>query len=131
MKLNAIIIDDDSRDISTIKALVENYFDDIEIVDTALVIDDGFKIIRDKKPEVVFLDIHMPRGEGYDLLERFPKRNFDVIIISGSEGYRKDIKKYQIFDYLMKPIDMEQFKDTVQKLFNYRKENTDISYKIF
>lgn len=131
MKLRAVIIDDDSRDIHTIRALVENYTEQIEIIDTALIIDDGFKIIREKRPDVVFLDIHMPRGEGYDLLERFPKRHFDVIVISGSEGYRKDMRKYHIFDYLMKPIDTEQFKESIQKLINHRKDNPDISYKIF
>jgi len=131
MKLKAIIIEDDSRDVETLKALIDNYFNEIDIVGSAFIIDDGFKLIRSLNPDIVFLDIHMPRGEGYDLLERFPRRNFEVVVISGSEGYIMDMKKYMVFDYLMKPLNNDQFKASIKKLVQHRIENPGLTYKIY
>lgn len=131
MKLKAVIVDDNSRDIDTLKVVIENYCSDIEVVGTACLIDIAFKIIREKEPDVVFLDVHMPRGGGFDLLERFPLRKFDVVIVSGSGGKREKAIDFSTFEYIEKPIDIRKFQEICKRIVRHRTNNPVVVYKRF
>lgn len=128
MRYSAIIIDDDLRTIDTVRALLNDYFPEVDIIGTAQMIDEGFKQIRKLNPDILFLDILMPRGNGYDLLERFPLRGFDVVVISGAKGKEELNQRYHIFEYVMKPIDIDGFKTTMQRLFEHRQAKPDHTY---
>ena len=131
MKLNAVIVDDNSSDIETLKAVIENYCTGIDIIGSACLIDVAFKIIREKEPDVVFLDVHMPRGGGFDLLERFPLRKFDVVIVSGSGGKKEKAMDFSTFEYIEKPIDIKKFKEICQNIIRHRTKNPNVVYKRF
>ncbi len=131
MTMKAVIIDDNQRDIQTIDAIIENYCPFIEVVGKACLIDIGFDIIKDTKPDIVFLDIHMPRGGGFDLLERFPLRKFDVVIVTGSGGKREKAQDFSSFDYIQKPVNIEKFVEICKKIARFREKNPVISYKKF
>ncbi len=131
MAMKAIIIDDDTRDIQTVEALLESMFPEIDIVDTSNLIDEGFQKIHELKPDIVFLDIRMPRGEGSDLLERFPIRRFEVVIVSVAVEAKSIKEKFEAFDIVEKPINIDKFRKTISEVIKYRKNNPDKVYKNF
>lgn len=123
MELKAVVVDDNPLDIETLKTLLNEYFPLIRITGEANIIDRGFELIKETSPDVLFLDIKMSRGNGFDLLERFPIRNFEVIFISGYDDFREKAKQYYSFDYLCKPIDVMRFTNIMKKLVDYRRQN--------
>lgn len=129
--MKAVIVDDNQRDIQALNAIIENYCPFVEVVGTACLIDIGFNIIKETQPDVVFLDVHMPRGGGFDLLERFPLRKFDVVIVSGSGGKRDKAQDFSSFEYIQKPIDIEKFVEVCKNIALHRENNPDILYKKF
>lgn len=113
--LKVAIIDDEPDAIATIELIIKEFCSDIQVVAKANLIDQGWEIIRDTEPDLVFLDIDMPRGSGFDLLERFPIRKFEVIFITAYSKYEERAKQYGAFDYLNKPIDIEHFIKVIER----------------
>jgi len=75
----AVIVDDEVDAIESVKFLLAENFSSISIVGTAQCIKDARKVIGENKPDIVFLDIEMPDGTGFDLLESIPDRKFKVV----------------------------------------------------
>lgn len=131
MSLKAIIIDDFERDVQTMKAIISECCLELEVVGTANLIENGFNLIKKHKPDLVFLDVRMPRGDGFDLLDRFPIRNFEVIFVTAYETHRKIAEEYESFEYIEKPIDVNNFIEIIQRVIEFRKENPNKVYKRF
>ena len=74
----------------------------------------GQELIRQKKPELVFLDIEMPYGNGFDLLNALMPIDFEVIFITAFDKYVLQALKYSALDYLLKPINIDELKGAVQ-----------------
>ncbi len=72
----------------------------------------------------------MPRGNGFDLLERFPIRKFDVIFVTAYSRYQDKARAYEAFGYIHKPIDIDEFQQLVQKLKAHREANPNLQYKL-
>ncbi len=107
--LNAIIIDDEPHAIKAIELITKEYCPFVQIVDKANIIEDARQKIIMHNPDIIILDLNMPRGSGFDLLERFPKRKFDVIIVSAySKMNDYAFEKYQVNEFLAKPIDIDE-----------------------
>jgi two-component system LytT family response regulator len=95
--IRTLIIDDEPDAIQSLKLICKEYCPDVEIVGTAELIDEASKLIDEKDPDLLLLDIDLPRGNAFDLLEKYPKRKFKVILVSALfEEYDKLIKKYGI-----------------------------------
>lgn len=77
--------------------------------------EEGFLLINKLKPDVVFLDIEMPKGNGFYLLEKFDKINFQVIFTTAYDRYAIKAIKYHALDYLLKPIDIDELKQAVEE----------------
>jgi two-component system, LytTR family, response regulator len=128
-----IIIDDENRSVETLSKIVTTYCEDkLEILATANNIDDAYPLIKNKKPDVIFLDIEMPFGSGFDLLERFDEIDFQVIFTTGFDQYAITAIKFSALDYLLKPINIAELKMAVDKAI-VNIENTDYksNFKIF
>jgi two-component system, LytTR family, response regulator len=111
-----VIIDDEKRSVETLKIIVEQYFgQDLTIVGTANSVNEAFGLIHDVKPNIVFLDIEMPHGSGFDLLERFEKADFEVIFTTGFDHYAITAIKFSALDYLLKPINIEELREAIGK----------------
>jgi two-component system LytT family response regulator len=113
--MKAIIIDDEKNVINTITNLIILNFSDIEIVASATNIETGLKIIRTHQPDVVFLDIQLPDGTGFDLLRQLEKILFKIIFITGHEEYALDAIKISALDYILKPVDEDELKRAIEK----------------
>ena len=116
MKITKVLIIDDEPKLSKVlKIKLERYCSDIEVVGEALNIIEGYKKIKTHNPQLVFLDISMPGGSGFDLLDKFESVNFQIIFVTGFNDYVLDAMKVSAIDYLLKPVATEELKIAVQK----------------
>lgn len=123
--IRAIVIDDEAYIRDIIKAKIEKYFSkEIEIIDEAIGIDQGVKKIEEKKPDLLFLDIHLADGTSFDLLSKIKDKNFTIIFITAFDDHAIKAIKIGALDYILKPIDDLEFKEAVGKAIkSFRKEN--------
>jgi len=112
---NAIIVDDEPKIRKVLQIKIEQYCSDIKIVDTAGDINEGFQKIVDLNPSLIFLDISMPGGTGFELLDKFDTINFEVIFVTGFNDYVLDALKVSAVDYLLKPVVTEDLIAAVNK----------------
>lgn len=112
----AIIVDDENRSVETMKIILQQFCsDEVKVVGTANSIQEAYTLIHAVSPDIVFLDVEMPHGSGFDLLERIPKPNFEVIFTTGFDRYAVTAIKFSALDYLLKPINIEEVKEAVLK----------------
>ena len=118
--MKAIIIDDENRIVDTIIKLVEANFEDVEIAGFANNITAGYDLVLEKDPDILFLDIHLPDGSGFDLLRKFSSPRFKLIFVTGHEEYAVQAFKYSAIDYILKPIDEPELLDAVNRARDIR-----------
>jgi len=114
--IRAVIIDDIPEAIAVLKADLENYCVNIEVVGSAEGVVTGAKLIKEIKPDLVFLDIQMKDGSGFDLLEILGEVNFKLIFTTASDEYAVKAFKFAAVDYLLKPIDPDELMDAVSRV---------------
>jgi two-component system LytT family response regulator len=117
-KLITVIIDDEPDAVGFISTIIGEYCPDLEVSGTANNIKDGIQIIRDIKPELVFLDVEMSNGTGFDLLTHFPDKEFDVVFITAFNHYAIRAIKFSAIDYILKPININEFIKAVGKVID-------------
>ena len=115
-KIKAIIIDDEKGNIITLNEMLLNYCPEVMIAGTATNIQVGEKLIHSEEPHLVFLDIEMPFGNGFELLNRIKPVNFEVIFITAFNSYAVKAFKYSAIDYLLKPVNISELKSAVTKV---------------
>lgn len=115
-RIKTLIIDDEPNALEVLRKLIENYCPDLFICGTAHNFETGQKAIDTHKPDLVFLDIEMPIGSGFDLLESLPDRNFHVIFTTAYDQYALKAIKEQALDYILKPIDIDDLTASVEKV---------------
>jgi two-component system, LytTR family, response regulator len=113
--MTGIIIDDEKDSISAIQSLINLYSIDLNIVATANSVAQGLSIIEKFQPELVLLDVRLNNETGFDLLRKIKKIEFHVIFISAYEQYAIEAFKYSALDYLLKPVDINQFINALNK----------------
>ncbi len=114
--IRAVIIDD----IDVIReeniAVIKEHCPHVSILAEANSVAKGVEIINQYMPDLVFLDVEMPDGTGFDLLKQFPKINFKVIFISGHNTFAVNAFRYSAIDYLLKPINSTSLIEAVEKV---------------
>lgn len=116
MKVTKVLIIDDEPKLSKVlKIKLERYCSNIEVVGEAINITQGYEKIKKYSPQLIFLDISMPGGSGFDLLDKFESVNFQIIFVTGFNDFVLDAMKVSAIDYLLKPVDTEELKIAVQK----------------
>lgn len=116
--IHCIIIDDESFNRELIRDFITRLNPAYQIIGEADNIDSGYEIIRRLKPDLVFLDIKMPGGSGFELLERFDGNEFEVVFVTGFDEYAIKAFEFNAMDYVLKPIDQSKFKHTLQQVKN-------------
>lgn len=122
--MKGIIVDDEAKSRSMLKTLCEEYCEGLEIVGLAASVDEGLDLIQSSSPQIVFLDIHMPIKNGFQLLEAFNGRPpFSVIFTTAYDQYALKAFKLSAVDYLLKPIDIDALMRAVKKAAKYHQTN--------
>ncbi len=113
--IRTIIIEDEpmSRDMLTL--MLKRYSADIEIIDTCSNPTDGIESIAKHQPDLVFLDIQMPKMNGFDMLKKIGRINFEVIFTTAFDQYAINAIRISALDYLLKPVDDEDLAIAIEK----------------
>lgn len=117
MRIKTLVIDDEYLNRDLIIKLIQKLNNNFDIIGDAENIDDAFDLIQKHNPDLIFLDIKMPGGSGFDLLSRFKDVNFEVVFVTGFDEYAIQAFEFNALDYVLKPIDTIKLKATLDKVF--------------
>lgn len=113
--LRAVIIDDiDSIRIKNTE-LIKEFCPNVNIMAEAVDVKSGVELIKKYLPDLVFLDVEMPDGTGFDLLQQLKPITFKVIFITGFQDFAIKAFRFSAIDYLLKPVDPADLIDAVKK----------------
>ena len=115
-KIKAIIVDDEFFNRGLINMLITKLNPNFVVSGEAESVNEGYKLISEIGPDVVFLDIKMPDGSGFDLLKKFTSINFEVVFITGFDKYALQAFEHNALDYVLKPVDLDKFKQTLERV---------------
>jgi len=125
-KITAVIIEDEEISRTVLRNYISTYCPDVQLVGEASNIEEGEKLISEKNPAIVFLDIEMPFGNGFDLLERLDQINFDVVFITAYSNYAIKALNLCAAYYILKPIDIDELVAAVDKIKKSRSEANEV-----
>jgi two-component system LytT family response regulator len=114
--IRSIIIDDEQPARESLKNYLEEFCPDVKIVAMADSVETGLEVIRKHLPSLVFLDIELPDGKGFDLLRRLGNFSFKVIFITAFTDYATNAIKFHAVDYLVKPVNITELKNAVERV---------------
>lgn len=114
--LNVVIIDDEPDAVKFIQGIITEYCPNLTVTGTANSARDGISLINQNHPDLVFLDVEMPHGTGFDLLSGFPQKTFDVIFITAYNHYAIQAIKFSAVDYILKPVNISELIEAVNKV---------------
>lgn len=132
MKLKTILVDDEILNLKNLEVILNNNFQEIEIIGMFQSVADAKKFIENNTIDLLFLDISMPIENGFDLLNYFPDRNFKVVFVTAHEEYAINAIRVGAVDYILKPILISELKvaiESVKKQFSTNEE-IEVSNKI-
>jgi len=113
--LEVILIDDEGSSRNSLRQKLSAHCSDIEIVAECETGEDGLKAIEEKQPDIVFLDVEMPRMNGFTMLQQLKNRSFELIFTTAYDHYAIKAIRYSALDYLVKPVEVEELKEAVRK----------------
>ena len=119
--LTAVIIDDETSSRNSLKQKLIHHCPDIKIVGECENGEEGIRMLQQLTPDILFLDVEMPRMNGFTMLQQLSDRNFEVIFITAYDHYAITAIKFSALDYLVKPVEIEELKTAVQKAAQKRK----------
>jgi two-component system LytT family response regulator len=114
--MKALIIEDEQKSGEMLATLIKKNFTEITVVGLGKNVAEGVELIKTLQPELLFLDISMPDGTGFDVLEKVQGLKFDIIFTTATDKHALKAIKYSACDYLLKPIDIEELKVAVEKV---------------
>jgi two-component system, LytTR family, response regulator len=130
--VSTIIIDDERNNIEALKKLLDNFAGIIELRGTAENAEDGYSLIKEIKPQLVFLDIELPFGNAFDLLEKLMPIDFEVIFFTAFDQYAIKAIKYGVLDYLLKPVNQDDLGRAIHRAINRMAEkNSNARLQLF
>lgn len=118
--ISAILIDDELSSLQNLRQKLEEFCKPIQVVAVAQKPEEGLMLIRHHRPDVLFLDIEMPKMSGFDLLEELGNYDIDIIFTTAFNQYAIDAVRISAFDYLVKPVAITDLQNAVNRLVNLR-----------
>ncbi|MEL6811621.1 MAG: LytTR family DNA-binding domain-containing protein [Bacteroidota bacterium] len=116
-KIKAIIVDDEENNVKLLEHFVENYCSFVDVVRTVLTKEEAIRQIDVVEPQLIFLDIMLDSGTGFEVLEEATFKNYKVIFVTAFSDYAIKAFKYHAIDYILKPIDIEALVAAVNKAY--------------
>lgn len=127
--MRAVIIEDEERSRIVLENLVTTYCTDVEVIGTADSVISGVEAIHKHQPDILFLDVQINGGTGFDVLDKMNGATPAVIFTTAYDQYALKAFKFSAIDYLLKPIDIEELKTAVKKALPSNQKEED-QYKI-
>jgi two-component system LytT family response regulator len=127
--IHALIVDDEANNRENLRLALNDYCQNVKIIGEADSAITAFDLIQNTQPDLVFLDIAMPLGDGFQLLESLPAIDFDIIFVTAYNQYAIRAIKFCAIDYLLKPIDILELKQAVNRVL-LKKEKKQENQKL-
>lgn len=127
--IKCLLVEDDPFSREIVSDIIKDSFANLSIVGYADNIETAKKEIIKHQPDLVFLDVELPDGKSFDLLEKMKQAKFQIIFITSHDSYALQAFKYSAVDYILKPIDVEALKGAIKKVITQKKE-TDNQFRI-
>ena len=126
MELKAIIVEDEeiSRDI--LRNYISKYCPKVTVLGEASNIDEAYKLIQEHELDLVFLDVEMPFGNAFDLLDKLPERNFESIFVTAYDHYAINALNNQATYYLLKPISIDELIKAVDQVVLIKEKEKEL-----
>ncbi|HET56697.1 MAG TPA: response regulator transcription factor [Ignavibacteria bacterium] len=121
--ITCIIVDDEREALDRLQSLLGK-FDFVDVIDTKTNADAAIKAIVEKIPDLVFVDVEMPRKSGFDVIKEVREQNVNpkFIFVTGYDQYAIKAIKKEAYDYLLKPVDIDDLKETLERYCKAEKE---------
>ena len=123
-KIRAIIIDDELSSIQNLQQKLSGFCTTVQVVATAQKPEEAILLINHHKPDVIFLDIEMPKMSGFRMLEELKETNFEIIFTTAYNHYAIEAVRIAAFDYLLKPVAIKDLQQSVERLNKMRDHQT-------
>jgi len=128
--IKTVLVDDDKSAIITLQTLLTGNFPNIEIAGTANNVSEATFLIDAVKPELVLLDINMPDGEGFDVIERVAFKDFRVIFVTAYDKYAVRAFEFSALHYLVKPVSLEMLEIAIERYKDVKADDIDNRLKV-
>jgi two-component system LytT family response regulator len=122
--INAVIIDDERHSIEMLEWLIKTYCPQVQILATCNSGEEGLQALTTLNPDIVFLDIEMPKMNGFDVLDQIKTKNFEIVFITAYDKFAVRAFKYSAINYLLKPVDPDDLTQTIKRVED-RKTKTE------
>ncbi|NNF20126.1 MAG: response regulator transcription factor [Flavobacteriaceae bacterium] len=125
--LEAVLVDDEKKALQSLSWELTNFSEEIHVKASFTDPFEALEYLEKHSPDCLFLDIEMPKMDGFQFIQKMKKRDFPVVITTAYNQYAIQALKNEALDYLLKPIDGDDLKDTIQKIkkFHTRNISTD------
>ncbi len=123
-KIRVVIIEDELINIDSLKLVIESYFSMLKIQGTATSVKEAITLIDTVKPDLIFLDIKLFGGDGFDVIKNTKYKKYDTIITTGYNNHAKEAFEAEVLHYLMKPITKAKLELALKRYFNKKASAT-------
>jgi two-component system LytT family response regulator len=123
-QLKAILVDDELPSLQNLEQKIIEFCPDIYIMALEQKPETAIQLIEQLKPDIIFLDIEMPRMNGFKMLEHVQNKGFEIVFTTAYNHYAIDALRISAFDYLVKPIAVKDLQNTVERLFEVQGKQT-------
>lgn len=127
--INTIIIDDENNGAEVLQLILEQHCPDVKIIAIENSAESGIRSILHLKPDLVFLDIEMPTATGFEVINATSSVNYEVVFTTAYEHYAIKAFKTKAVDYLLKPIDIDELKSSIERVKERLQSNNGHSLK--
>jgi len=113
--IRTLIVEDEFGSRESLKAILSTYIKDVVVVAEATDIQSGILAIQEHQPDIIFLDIRLPDGDSFSILDQFPNATFEIIFVTAYSDYLQKAFDYFSLQYLTKPVDIEKLEKTIER----------------
>ncbi len=122
-KIQTVLVDDEKSSLIIMKKLLEKHIPKVEVIATAQSVSEGIEVINEYKPKLVFLDISMPDGDGFEVLEKVKYKDFQVIFSTAYDQYAIRAFEVAALHYILKPVKPQDLKEAIERYDTLNNEN--------
>lgn len=130
MKLSAIIVEDEVNSRDILRSYLSKYCPGVNLIGEAASIQEALKLIEKHTLDLVFLDVEMPFGNAFDLLDQLPNRTFETVFVTAYNQYAMDALNNHAAYYLMKPINIDELIKAVDHVAEIRQKEDALEDRI-
>lgn len=127
--ITAVIVDDEKKNRESLRKLLREYCPDVKVMGESASVQEAIECCRRENPDLVFLDVEMPNGSGFDFLRQMEPVNFKVIFVTAHAHYAIKAIRFSALDYLLKPVDTDDLIEAVRKAIEKPMHAQTMQYK--